>query len=65
MEIRCKFCGERITTSHYIITKSGSVCLSCRDKTRNLLRNCGVVVKEGEEDADRRRVSFGFGEQPC
>ena len=65
MEIRCKFCGEKITTSHYIITKSGSVCLSCKERTRNLLRNCGVVVKEGEEDADRGRVSFGFGEQSC
>ena len=65
MEIRCKFCGEKITTSHYIITKSGSVCLSCRERARNLLRNCGVVVKEGEEDADNGRIGFSTCEQSC
>lgn len=48
MEERCKFCGKKITTDHYYITRSGSVCTECKDQIRSMLKGI-VKVKKGEE----------------
>lgn len=47
MEERCKFCGKKITTDHYYITKKGAVCTGCRDQVRSMLKGI-VKVKKGE-----------------
>lgn len=47
MEERCKFCGKKITTDHYYITKKGAVCTECRDQVRSMLKGI-VKVKKGE-----------------
>ena len=48
MEERCKFCGKKITTDHYFISRSGAVCTGCKDQVRSMLKGI-VKIKKGEE----------------
>lgn len=48
--MKCKFCGKSITTDHYFITKSGSVCLECKENIKLSLK--GIVKNGGSKHED-------------
>ena len=55
MEERCKFCGKKITTDHYYITKKGAVCTGCQEQVRSMLKGI-VKVKKGDTETSDMKV---------
>lgn len=54
MKPKCKFCQKEITTTHYGITKNGTVCLNCIRRTKDALGSITDVCNSRNFNSDRR-----------
>lgn len=53
MRPKCKFCGEEIHDDHYFITKTGTICLKCKEKIKDEISSFNCIHSDLYIDTNR------------
>lgn len=55
----CKFCGKRIVSDHYFVSKQGSVCLECKENIAKDVKSFGIIndIKDGSNNSSNNSHS--------
>ena len=50
----CQFCGNEIRTTHYGITRKGSICVECLRRMKNEIRHINISTDFSSKENSAR-----------
>ena len=59
MRPKCKFCGKEIHDDHYFITKTGTICLDCKEKIHDEISSFSSVHNNLHFNFNRSKSEVG------